>query len=475
MAFYSCSPLRIEKPDIVVPERYKNAKSTSTVTTDLYQWWRDFNDENLNRLVQEALRNNHDIKLAIERVIETRANAGIKRAGLFPTLDVKANISRQKQTFITSQAGKRSSTLINTYSFTPVASYELDLWGKLSSSEKAAYEALLVSEESKRTVVHTVIADLVTLYFEKVGLERKIAVTVSRIKNSKKSLELINRRYRRGLSTYIDLLQAKSQLAETETRLPALKKQLTDITQRISVLMGKYPDTLNTKVAGTDYIGALQPIKPGLPSELLLRRPDIRAAEAQMRAVFEELKVARSKRFPSITLTGSYGWTSDELRNLFKPDSLLWQISSGVLQPLFDAGRLKASEEAALSRYRQSIISYGKTVLQAFYEVESALVKRQKLYEEREHILDLLNALQKTYRAAWSRYNRGLVDLLRVLEIERQIFQTRERLIDVETAILTNRVFLYRALGGTWDETIETTADTKETAKNTEIFSVESN
>lgn len=456
MAFYACAPLKIQKPDIVVPERYKNATSTSSVTTDLNQWWRDFNDKNLNRLVQDALRNNHDIKLAIERVIETRAMLGIKRADIFPALDVKATISRQKQTLTTSQSGKGISTLTNLYSFTPVASYELDLWGKLSSSEKAAYEKLLTSEENKRTVVHTVIADLVTLYFEKLGLERKIAVTASRIKNSKRSLELINRRYRRGLSTYVDLLQAQSHLAEVETRLPALKRQLMDITQRISILMGRYPGTLNTKIAGTDYIGALQPIKPGLPSELLLRRPDIRAAEAQMRAVFEELKVARAKRFPRINLTGSYGWTSDELRKLFKPDSLLWQISAGVLQPLFDAGKLKASEEVVLSRYRQSIISYGKTVLQAFYEVESALVKRQRLYEERAYLLDLLNTAQKTYRAAQSRYNRGLVDLLRVLELERQVFQTRERLIDVETAILTNRVFLYRALGGTWDETIET-------------------
>lgn len=455
MAIYSCSPLRIEKPDILVPERYKNATSTSAVTTDLNQWWKDFNDENLNRLVQEALRNNHDIRLAIERVIEARANVGIKRADLFPTIDVKANISRQKQTFITSQSGKRASTLINTYSFTPVASYELDLWGKLSSSEKAAYEKLIASEENKKTVVHTVVADLVTLYLEKVGLERKIAVIISRIKNSKRSLELINRRYRRGLSTYIDLLQAKSHLAETEARLPALKRQLMDLAQRISILMGRYPDSLSTEVTGIDYIGTLQPIKPGLPSELLLRRPDIRAMEAQMRAVFEELKVARARRFPIITLTGSYGWTSDELRNLFKPDSLLWQISTGVLQPLFDAGKLKTAEKAAQSRYRQSIISYGKTVLQAFYEVESALVKRQRLYEEREHLINLLNAAQKTYRAAQSRYERGLVDLLRVLELERLVFQTKERLIDVETTILTNRVFLYRALGGTWTDTEE--------------------
>jgi multidrug efflux system outer membrane protein len=447
-----CSALKTEKPDLKVPDAYKTVPSGSERTVSNNEWWKDFQDERLNRLVGEALRHNHDIRLAVERVVEARARLSVTRADLFPTIDLQANISRQKQTFLSPQSGGRASILINTLSLIPVASYELDLWGKISSSGKAAEERLLATEENKRTVIQTVVADLVTLYFQKVGLERKLYVTEARIENSRRNLQLIERRYKRGLATYLDVLQARSHLAETESILPAMERQIDTLSQRITLLAGNYPEVDNGKTSDLDYLALLPPVTSGLPSELLLRRPDIRARAAETRALFDELKVARARRFPRISLTGNYGWLSDELRSLFRPESLLWQISAGVFQPLFDAGRLKSGEEIALSRYRQSLIAYGKTALQAFYEVENALLKRQKLYEERTHLLELLSGVEKTYRAAASRYRRGLVDLLRVLELERQVFQARERLVDVETQILTNRVFLYRALGGKWTD-----------------------
>ncbi len=447
-----CSALKTEKPDLKVPDTYSNAPSGSEKTVSVREWWRDFQDERLNSLVEEALRKNHDIRLAVERVVEARARVTAARADLFPSIDLQANISRQKQTFLSPQSGGRASVLINTLSLIPVASYELDLWGKLSSSEQAAVERLLASEENKRTVMQTVVADLVTLYFQKAGLERKLYVTEARIENSKRNLQLLERRYRRGLASYLDVLQARSHLAESESKLPAIGRQIDTLSQRIALITGAYPETEGESPPPRDYIDLLPPVTAGLPSELLLRRPDIRAKAAETRALFEELKVAHARRFPRISLTGNYGWLSDELRNLFRPESLLWQISAGVFQPLFDAGRLKSGEEIALSRYRQTLISYGKTVLQAFYEVENALVQRQKLLEERRYLLELLRDVEKTYSVSQSRYRRGLVDLLRVLELERQVFLTRERLIDIETAILTNRVFLYRALGGSWDK-----------------------
>jgi multidrug efflux system outer membrane protein len=443
-----CAPLVREGYDVDVPEGFKNAQVIEA--PELSRWWEDFNDPMLNSLVDEALKDNHDIRLATERVIEARAGLDIDRAGLFPTVDLQADISRQRQSFSASQDGSGVSEIFNTFGLGPVASYELDLWKKLSSAKRASYERLISSIENRKVIIHTVIADLVSLYLQKMGVERKIELTLSRIENNKKTLRVIDSRYKRGLLTYLDLLQARSRLSEVEARLPALRRQSMNLSQRLSIIAGRYPDTIESTDAGIDYLGRLRPVGAGLPSELLLRRPDLRQKEAEMEAVFEELSVARAKRFPQITLTGSYGWSSDELNSLFKPESVLWQVSAGILAPLFDAGRLRASEEAALSRYRQSIIAYSRAVLQAFYEVESALLNRQKLYEEREKMLRLLDDTEKTYRASISRYGRGLVDLLTVLETERQLFQTKERLIDIETAILNNRVFLYRALGGTW-------------------------
>jgi len=445
LLIFGCTPLLREGHDVNIPEGFKNAQTAGT--PELSRWWEDFNDPVLDELVEEAIKNNHDIRLATERVIEARAGLDVARAGLFPAVDFEGEISRQKST---SQGIAGTSEIFNAFGLSPVASYELDLWGRLSSSKRASYERLVSSVENRKVIMHTVIADLVSLYLQRMGVERKIALTLSRIDNNRKALRVIESRYKRGLSTYLDLLQVRSRLSEVEAKLPALRRQSMNLSQRISIIAGRYPEVMGSDGAWMYYIDRLRPVSPGLPSGLLLRRPDLRQKEAEMEAIFEELRVARARRFPQITLTGSYGWSSDELNNLFRPESVLWQVSAGILAPLFDAGRLKASEEAALSRYRQSIISYGKAVLQAFYEVESALLNRQRLYEEREKIIKLLDDTEKTYRASLSRYRRGLVDLLTVLETERQLFQTRERLIDVETGILNNRVFLYRALGGTW-------------------------
>lgn len=440
---FSCTFVK-EKEHLHIPERFKyQSKAETKGAPELSKWWEDFNDPALEGLVKEAIKNNYDIRLATERVIEARANLGVSKAQLFPTINLKAEISRSKQ-------GQQPP--INTFGVTPVATYELDIWGRLSSSKKASYQRLISVEENRKTIINTVIADVVSLYLEKVEVERKINLQNAWIENNKKVFEIIERRYKRGLSPYLDLLQARNRLLETQSSIPTLERRSQELSQRISILIGKYPEEINLKGPQVDYLETLRPVVAGLPSGLLLRRPDLRKNKAQVDAIFEELKVAMARRFPQITLTGSYGWRSDELKSLFQPESLFWQLSMGLLQPIFDAKGLKSAEEAAHSRYCQAIMSYAQAVLQAFYEVENALMKREHLYKERSQILELIDEVKKTYKTALSRYERGLVDFLIVLKLEDQLFQAKERLVNIETAILKNRVFLYRALGGNWIE-----------------------
>ncbi|RMG74958.1 MAG: TolC family protein [Nitrospirae bacterium] len=447
----SCTPVKRQSPSLNIPERFRNDLPETKSSPHLDHWWKDFNDPLLNDLIERALKHNHDIKLAAERVLEARAILKAKGSELFPSINLKAEATRQKQSFSFSPGGNRTTITGNSFMFTPVVSYELDLWQRINSSRRASYSRLISTMEAREAVMQTVLSDLVTLYFERLSLERKIELTKRRIKNSEDNLKVISSRYRRGLSSYLDLLQAKTQLSEVRARLPVLMKQAEDVSYRITLLAGQYPE--NIKPENPDYenyISRLRPVNAGIPSELLLRRPDLRVKAAEMEATFEELKVSRAKRFPSLSLTANYGWISDELRGLFKPESIIWQLSSGILSPLFDAGRLKSNEQAALSRYRQSLISYAKAVLQAFYEVETALMTRKALYRERQDLMNLLKDSKLTYDASLKRYQRGLVDLLTVLNAERQFYLAQEKLIDVDTAILKNRVFLYRALGGTW-------------------------
>jgi len=221
----------------------------------------------------------------------------------------------------------------------------------------------------------------------------------------------------------------------------------------LSVLLGRYPKANPPRTQPEDYFMHLAPVPPGLPSDLLLRRPDIRAAEAGLRSLNAEIGVAKASRFPSIALTGSYGYSSDELDQLVRRESELWHLALGIGQPLFDAGKLKAGQRAAEARYEQGVAEYAKTVLTAFSEVESALLRRREQLERRNRLLKYLLEARVTQEAAENRYRRGLEDYLTVLEAQRTRFQAEENLVLVDLAILTNRVALHRALGGGWAQT----------------------
>jgi multidrug efflux system outer membrane protein len=219
-------------------------------------------------------------------------------------------------------------------------------------------------------------------------------------------------------------------------------------------VLGRYPTTQAPRLQPEEYFRRLATVPAGLPSELLLRRPDIRAAEAKLMALNARVGVSKASRFPRITLTGSFGYSSDELNQLFRSQSELWSLALGIVQPLFDAGKLKAGQMAAEARYEQGVAEYAKTVLTAFSEVERAFLTRKEQIERRERTLSFLVEARATQRVAESRYRRGLVDYLTVLEAQQTRFKAEENLVLVDLAILTNRVALHRALGGGWAETL---------------------
>ncbi|WP_457643240.1 TolC family protein, partial [Persephonella sp.] len=219
----ACSSIHREMPDIVVPDKFSNAPSVEKAhKVILTYWWRDFNDQMLDSLISEALKNNRDIRLATEKVLEARATFGVSISDLFPSISLQADATRQKQSFRFSSAGSRVSIMNNTFKLTPVASYEVDLWGRLSSAKKAAKQRLLSSIENRKTIIHTVISDLASLYFERIGLQRRLEIAYSRLKNSKRTLRIVESRYRRGIASYLDLLQARAKVKEDESSIPQL-------------------------------------------------------------------------------------------------------------------------------------------------------------------------------------------------------------------------------------------------------------
>jgi multidrug efflux system outer membrane protein len=440
------------RPDtgIRIPTTYQYAPAAPVTLQPQERWWEVFNDPELNQIVTEALKTNLDIKRATARVLQVRSQFVQTRAERFPTVGIDGEARRQERPIIGVIPGRSSSVKTDIFTLSLPASFELDLWGRLARAEEAARADLLRAEETRHTVAQTVVAETVSLYLLIESLERRIQITEQSIKTFRLSQAFVENRYERGLTSILDVRQARRILAGAEAILPSLRQDLGIAQQNLAVLLGRYPKARPPQSPKEDFYKRLAPVPPNLPSDLLLRRPDIRAAEAELKALNALVGVAKASRFPRITLTGSYGYSSDELSQLFEPESALWSLAMGVVQPLFDAGTLKARQRGAEARYEEGVAEYAKALLTAFSEVESALLTREEQLKRRDRLLNFLTEARATQRVAQDRYIRGLEDYLVVLDAQQTRFQAEQNMVDVDLAIMNNRVTLHRALGGGW-------------------------
>jgi multidrug efflux system outer membrane protein len=403
----------------------------------------------LDRLVAAVMANNLDIRKAVAAVLEIRAQFRESRSDRWPALSAEARASQTRQT--TSAAdGTTTTASTDSYSLMLPATFELDLWGRLAQAEDALRAQLLAAEENRLAVAQTVVAETASLYLKMIALEREIKVTRRSVDAYQNSLDLVMRRYNKGLTSILDIRQARRVLAQTEAGLPLLEQELHLTRQNLELLAGRYPFSRPQETPPEDYYMPYPWVPAGLPSQLLVRRPDIRAAEARMKALHAQVGVAYASRFPRITLTGQWGYRSDELSDLFNSQSQLWNMAAGVVQPLFDFGKRKSAQRAAEARFIQGEVEYARTVLSAFADVEGALLTRQQQLQRRERVVIFLSEARETQKTAQQRYERGLVDYLTVLEAQQVRFKAELELIRVEKAIYQNRVALHRALGGGW-------------------------
>ncbi len=402
------------------------------------------------------LERNLDIQKAAARILEVQSRFVQTRADRLPSLNLQGQMVTRQQTTNIAGLGlsgfsfQPKKTTTDIYSLTIPASFELDLWGRLSRAEEAARADLLTAEESGLVIAQSIVAEAVSTYLQLESLERRIQINRRSIENYQQSLTSIEKRYERGLTSILDLRQARRVLAQAESQLPSLRQELGISQQRLAVLLGRYPNTQPARAQQEDYYQRLTPVPPGLPSTLLQRRPDIRAAEAQLAGLNARIGMAKASRFPRITLTGSFGYSSSDLASLFEPQSELLSFIEGLALPLFNAGKLKAGQRIAEARYAGGVADYAKTVLTAFFEVERALLTRKEQLERRERVLRLLKEARATQKVAQSRYEKGLVGFLTVLDSQQSRFRAEENLVLADLAILSNRVSLHRALGGGW-------------------------
>jgi multidrug efflux system outer membrane protein len=417
------------------------------------KWWEVFKDEKLQELERTALVQNYDLRDAAARVEAARANLGITRSDQFPNLAAGADISTNRlsrngasslpASFVPSQNRTFGEVTLGLLSF------ELDIWGRLRRATEAARANLLLAEENRKAVITTLVSDVANSYFTLRELDYQLDISRRTLSTRRDSLGLIQNRQAGGVATLLDLRQSEQLVYTAAATIPTLQQQIEQTENQISLLLGKNPGEVLRGRSLTEQ--AMPPEVPaGLPSALLERRPDIRAAEQNLIAANAEIGVAKAAYFPQISLSGFLGGQGTQLASLFSGPSAVWNFTPQVTQPIFMAGRLKSNVRLTKALRDSALIRYEKTIQTAFTEVSDALIAHQRVRESRVQQELLVAALQDRTRLAYVRYRGGVDTLLNALDSDRDLFQAELSLSQIRLNELVSVVQLYKALGGGW-------------------------
>jgi len=434
---------------VEIPPVWTAAKGLTSETAQLKEWWRNFRDPQLETLVSQALATNADLRIAAARVREVRALRGAAKTARYPTVDQTGVVAGHRTILQMPDSSLAVEHGLFQAGFD--ANWELDFFGGVSNSVKAATAEVAVAEESQRDVMVTVVAEVARNYIALRGFQRQLAVTRSNIDTQRDTRDLTAVRARAGLATDLDVARAEAQLASTEAVVPELEALITNTSNRLDVLLGRTNGVLLAELEKTQPIPAASFETPiGLPSELLRRRPDIRRAEAAILVESAKLGIARSEMYPKLELSGLLGRTASSTGGLTLGLGNFFFGGVGVRLPIFNSGRIRSNIRAQDARLDQAILQYEDTVRQAFAEVETSLTSYEREREQRAKLQQAFTSNGRAVELAQELYRAGLSDFLSVLEAEEELYQSEHELAKSEARVSTNLVALYKALGGGW-------------------------
>jgi multidrug efflux system outer membrane protein len=442
-----------ERPGVTEPETYRQPVKSGESIANL-GWWQQFQDPQMRALIELALTENNDLAIAVSRIEEARARYGFVRADQFPRVDGTAGAGRGNliNQFIPGVGAQ------DQYVLAGEVSWEVDLFGKLRRSTEAARAELLATEEARRAVTITLIAEVASAYLLLRDLDTRYEISQRTLKTRKDSTALVTARFDKGTVALIDVNQAQIEEADAAVQMASLERAVIQTENLINVLVGRNPEPIlrqrNAKLR-------LSPpdVPAGLPSELLERRPDVRQAEQQLSAQTARIGIAEALRWPSLNLTASLGLASNDLSDLLDSDAKIWDISGNLFAPIFNSGQNKRRVEVEKARTEQLLNAYEQTVLQAFREVEDALVGIRTLHNEARAREGQVKAARSAATLSRARYDGGVTSYLEVLESERSLFRAELAESSVRREQLVGVVSLYKALGGGWTQDAESGAN----------------
>ena len=448
---------KYQRPKVQTPTVYRGVADPSAQpdpqTLADTKWFDVFSDEKLRELIRTALVSNYDLREAVARIDEARANYGITRADQFPTIDGSGDITTERisrgGSIRVPEAVKRDRTfgsvLLNLLTF------EVDVWGRLRKATEAARADLLASEETRKAVVITLVSDVATAYFNLRELDFELEIAKRTLTSRLESLRIIKLRQERGVSNMLEVRQAEELVYSATEVIPAKEQAIEQQENFLSFLLARNPAAVERGSSLTEQ--QMPPrVPPGLASELIERRPDIRAAEQNLVSANALIGVAKAAYFPRITLTGFLGFESAQLTKLFSNSRSVWSFTPQVTQPIFTAGRLKSNVRFSQAQRDIFLINYERTIQNAFREVSDSLIAYRKVKEVRGQRELLVQTLTDRSRLAYMRYTGGVSNLLEALDADRNLFDAELSLAQSRRDELLSVVQLYKALGGGWQQ-----------------------
>jgi multidrug efflux system outer membrane protein len=441
-----------ERPELnlEVPTTYRAAPSSDTAVPVL-DWWRGFRSSELSALMDAAQIYNLDIAVAIAQLVQADAQVGVSGAPLLPTVTGNASAERQKQSSantVTSGQGFGGTTF-NTFQVGLTASYVLDFWGKNRAALYAAEESATVSRYNREVVTLTTIVTVANTYFQVLAAQDQLRVTRANLAAAERILNLIKKQFAGGTASQLDVSQQEALAATQRAAIPPLEVTVGQNIAALALLVGRAAPNFTIHGGSLSTI-AVPRVTPGLPSELLYQRPDVRQAEAQLASSNFSVESARAAFFPQIQLTGTTGWQSAALASLFTPGAWFYTATASLTQPIFDGFLLESQLKQAKGVQLQNLQAYRKSVLSAFADVEKALIALRKFTLQERLQQQVVAASREAFNIAEKQLSGGTINLITVLQAEQTLFTAELNLVTVRLSKLQAATSLFQALGGGW-------------------------
>jgi outer membrane protein, multidrug efflux system len=435
---------------VPTPGAWRESSSADAAAWPSVDWWRGFGSPQLDDYIAEARRANYDLAAAVARVREADALATIAGAALLPA--VGGNVTAVRERALSSGGAYSTATL---YSPQLTASYAIDFWGKNRAAQTAAVAAAAASRHDRATVELTVMTSVALTYFQSVELRDRLTVAQSNLTNAETVLRGLNLLLKAGIATALDVAQQETTVSTLSAAIPPLEQQLRQTTNALAILVGRPPEALDIPAGTLDGL-SFPAVSPGLPSELLARRPDVAEAEAQLVSANANIAVARASFFPSIQLTASGGFASSALSTLLRSSSRVFSIGADLAQPIFDGGILRGQYAFSKARYDELVANYRKAVLSAFGNVEDSLVAVQQTVEQVRRQETAAAKARRAHDIAQAQLHSGTVSILTVLNTETALYSAQDALVQARFSHLQALVGLFGALGGGWQKESDT-------------------